>query len=212
MLTQTTKKNNTNSIFILDKEQLTHKLPPTPSPKEIKALGNAYGFDISAMNRPGFVLDAHDPITPKKAQLMVKLNNYVYVNDYAKPYYYKFSQWFYDGAWSDNIPGKVTIKFDENFDIQNGIIFLKVGSHQNAAWSGGGFTIKIGNRNLFVRSNHDNSNGYDDRFVSQTIPVVIYTPPGSRRVSPLSNIEITCNHGMWKFFSASYNPYLIKVR
>lgn len=202
------KKIERDSIFILDKEQLTHKSPLKPSPKEIKDLANSYGFDFTRLKGAGFLLDAHDPIAPTKAQLIVKPNDYLYVlNNYARPYYYKFEQMFDDSG-----TGLVTIKFDENFDIQNGIIFLKVGSIHSWYRPDFGYTIKIGKRNLFVRSNHDDSNGTERRFVSQTIPIVISTPPGTHRFRPLSNIEITSDMSMWKFFSASYDPYSMRVK
>lgn len=197
---------------VLEKSAVNQKPAAYPTPAELKVLASKLELPLAAgnnNNRFGFTLNAHDPVAAGKAFLAVPLNKYVTVKDWGKPpYYYSFSQWFFDGAWIDNVPGKVTITFNRNFVIQNGIIFLRVGGSQPLTGSGTGYTIKSGNTIRLIHSAHDNSAGFDTGFVSQVIPISIKTPDDMLRKS-LSPIEITSNMGSWKFFDAHYDPRIV---
>lgn len=197
---------------VLEKSAVNQKPAPYPSQAALKLLAGKMDLPLAAgsnNNRFGFTLNAHDPVAAGIAFLTVPLNKYVTVKDWGKtPYYYSFSQWFFDGAWIDNIPGRVTISFNRNFIIQNGVIFLRVGGSQPLTGSGAGYTIKCGNTVRFIHSVHNNSAGFDTRFVSQVIPISIKTPDDMLRKS-MPSIEVTSDMGSWKFFDAHYDPRIV---
>lgn len=200
------------AFTILEKSQVLHKPIAYPTTRIMQSWAKSMGLTIGTKPNVllfGFTLNANSPDSPGNGKLLVPLSKYVTVKDWGQPpYYYSFSQWFYDGAWSDNVPGKVTIKFDKALRIQNGIIFLRVGGHQSLFGGGCGYTVKRGNSIQFIKSTHDNSNGYDDRFVSQVIPIRIKIPVGVMPIA-LTDIEITSNMGSWKFFDAHYDPRIV---
>ncbi len=208
----TTKKARKEPVFtILEKAVVTHKPIAYPSATDLKTM--AKKMELTLGNKPnferfGFNINAHNPASEDNASLIVPVNKYVSVKDWGMPpYYYNFNQWFFDGAWSDNVPGKVTVKFDKDFRIQSGVIFLRVGGYQPIG-AGGGYTVNSGNNIRFIKSSHNNSGGYDDSFVSQTISINIKTPAGMQLMS-VAPIEITSNMRSWKFFDAHYDPRIV---
>jgi hypothetical protein len=212
-------KKAATSVILLNKQDITEKPDLKVSVSELKTLGRHYNFEIdfkksNSLNPLGFNLNAANPTEKNRAGLMVPVNKDVTVNSFFQPYFYQFIQASMADVWwgTSHNKGKVIIHFDPIFRIDNGVIFLRVGgNHGYFIISGTGFFVKVGNgpkRFYPITKTQPHEDGNYD-FVSQTIPLVFYTPPNTQRIGSLPDIEITSDLPVWKFFSADYNPMTI---
>lgn len=203
---KTLKSKQTRSqITVLSNNDLMEKPSAYPAFPVLGKMAKSMGIDmVSKKFETGIVLNAHHPEEIGKMKLIVPIGKYTTVKNYdPPPYYYKFDQWalFFDMV--DGELGKVTIRFDRGYLIQDGIIFLRVGGILNSMM-GHGYNIFDGKSNINVSSKH----GLNDEgiFISQTIPVHIQK---SSRTKSLLDITITSSLISWKFFDAKYSPFSI---
>lgn len=215
-------KNTKTSVLVLNKQDLIEKPAGLTPLGELKTMGGFSNLRFeqekpSVIKGLGFVLDAATPVEKNKAELIIPPNKDMNVNAAYPPYYYQFIQrTMLSASYGKTYQqGKVTLRFNDNYNIDNGVIFLRVGGNHGFFLIGGtGYFIKVGNapaRFVPITPTQPNEDG-NYNWVSQTIPVVIYTPSNTRRKGKLPDIEITSDLPVWKFFSANYSPFLIKEK
>lgn len=199
-------------IQILD--QLDNSIVPAkiPSASQLNTMAKSYSMEIikssrkSLPNKLGFNLNANHPVESMFASLVVPYTPILVTNSNFSPYYYHFNEWarmFMDNPPEPRYPGKIIVRFNNNFKITNGIVFLSLGGYTNAVNLPSGFKITIGKKQTFYQLKNLKNN-----LAAQIIPICYY----SKYSRPLKMEDIlieSFNLESWKFFSASYNPLYI---